>query len=124
MQNKESLSWQVDEVFYFHVILEPHLKHSGSMTGGKILFLAEIPVEAAKKTATNPEDEVALRQESERLAAELLPIAMTGHPWAEGEDVMRFSCHEVSQPSEDQTAHTADAEKNGVRLWLLEAKAE
>jgi hypothetical protein len=123
MQGKESQSWHADEVLYFHVTLEPHLKHSGSITGGRILFLAEIPVEAAKKTATNPEDEVALRQEAERLAAELLPIAMTGHPWEEGEDVMQFSCHEVPQPSGDQTAHTADAEKNGVRLWLLEAKA-
>ncbi len=29
----------VDEVLYFHVALQPHHKHSGSITGGRILFL-------------------------------------------------------------------------------------
>jgi hypothetical protein len=114
----------VDEVLYFHVALQPHHKHSGSITGGRFLFLAEVPVDAAKKTATNPDDEDALRQEAEHLAAELLPIAMTGHPREEGEDVMRFSCHAVPEPSEDLLEHTADAEKDGVRLWLLGAKVE
>jgi hypothetical protein len=42
----------------------------------------------------------------------------------EGEDVMRFSCHAVPEPSEDLLEHTADAEKDGVRLWLLGAKVE
>ena len=112
------------EVLYFHVALEPHLKHSGSITGGKILFLAEVPVDSAKKTATNSDDENALWQEAERLAAQLLPIAMTGHQRGAGEDVMRFSCHSVPQPSEDLLEHTADAEKDGVRLWLLGANME
>jgi hypothetical protein len=49
---------------------------------------------------------------------------MTGHPREEGEDVMRFSCHAVPEPSEDLLEHTADAEKDGVRLWLLGAKVE
>jgi hypothetical protein len=114
----------MDEAFYFHVALQPHHKHSGSITGGRILFLAEVLVDAAKKAATNPEDEEALQQEAKRLAEELLPIAMTGHPRAEGEDVMQFSCHSVPQPSVDVLEHTADAEKDGVRLWLLGAKGE
>ena len=113
----------MDELFYFHVALEPHLKHSGSITGGRILFLAEVPVDAAKRTATNT-DEDALRQEAERLAAELLSIAMAGHLREEGEDIMRFSCHAVPEPSEDLLEHPADAEKDGVRIWLLGAKTE
>lgn len=62
----------MEEALYFHVALQPHHKHSGSIAGGRILFLAEVPVDAAKKIVTNPEDEDALRQEAERLAAELL----------------------------------------------------
>jgi len=116
--------WHMGEVLFFHLALQPHHKHSGSITGGRILFLAEVPVDAAKKRATNPADEDALRQEAERLATELLPIAMTGHPRQEGEDVMRLSCHVVPQPSEDLLEHTADAEKDGVRLWLLGARDE
>jgi hypothetical protein len=114
----------VDEVLYFHVSLEPHHRHSGSITGGRILFLAEVPIGAAKKTATNPDDENAVRQEAESLAAELLPLAMTGHPREEGEDVMRFACHAIPPPSEDLLEHRADAEKGGVRLWLLGANIE
>ena len=49
---------------------------------------------------------------------------MTGHPRDEGEDVMRFSCHAIPQPSVDLLEYTADAEKDGVRLWLLGAKGE
>jgi hypothetical protein len=114
----------VDESLYFHIVLQPHHKHSGSITSGRILFLAEVPIDAAKKAATNPENEEVLRQEAKRLAEELLPIAMTGHPRTEGEDVMQFSCHSVPQPSADLLEHTADAEKDGVRLWLLGAKGE
>jgi hypothetical protein len=99
-------------------------KHTGSLAGGRILFLAAVPVDAAKKTATNADDEDALRQEAEHLAADLLPIAMTCHPREEGEDVMQVSCHAVPEPSEDLREHTADAEKDGVRLWLLGAKVE
>jgi hypothetical protein len=114
----------VDEALYFHVSLEPHHKHSGSIAGGKILFLAEIPLDTAKKTATDPEDAVAISREAERLAAELLPLAMTGQPRQEGEDVMRFSCHAIPQPSENTLDRGPDAEKNGVRLWLLGVKTE
>src|SRR4029077_13548754 len=96
----------VDEVLYFHVALQPHHKHSGSITGGRILFLAEVLVDAAKKDATNPEDEEAIQQEAKSLAQDVLPIAMTGHPRAEGEDVMQFSCHSVPQPSVDVLEHT------------------
>lgn len=114
----------MDEALYLHVTLEPHHKRSGSITGERILFLAEVPVEETKKTATNPDDESELSQEAERLAAELLPIAMSGQPREEGEDVMRFSCHAVPRPSEDLLTRRADAEKNGVRLWLLGTRVE
>jgi hypothetical protein len=114
--------WHTDDVLYFRVTLEPHHKHSGSITGGKILFLAQVPVDAARKTATDPEDRDAVLEEAERLAAELLPMAMTGHGPGEGEDSMRFSCYTVSRPSEDVLEHSADAEKDGVRLWLLGAE--
>ena len=114
----------MDEVLYFHVALTPHHKHTESITGGRILFLAEVPIDTAKKTAMNPDDEVVLGQEAMRLAAELLPIAMTGHRRESGEDVMRLTCHALPQPSEDLLEHTADAEKDGVRLWLLGAKAD
>jgi hypothetical protein len=67
------------EVLYFHITLEPHHKNSGLISGGRIIFLAEVPVDAAKKPATNPADEKALSQEAERLVVELLPIAMSGH---------------------------------------------
>jgi hypothetical protein len=114
----------MDEMLYFHVALEPHLKHSGSITGRRILFLAEVPVDMAKKSATKSEDEDALRQEAQRLAAELLPIAMTGHPRSKGEDVMRLTCHAIPRPSKDLLGHKSDAEKDGVRLWLLGSNAE
>ena len=83
----------MDETLYFHVALEPHLKHSGSITGRRILFLAEVPVDAAKKTATNPDDDDELRQVAQRLAAELLPIAMTGH-----REVGGGRCHATDLP--------------------------
>jgi hypothetical protein len=116
--------WDVDEAFYFHLTLEPHHKHSGSITGGKILLLAEVSVDAAKKTARNPGDEDSLSQEAEGLAADLVPIAMTGRPRGEGEDVMRFSCHAIPRPSENLLGRSPDAEKDSVRLWLLGAKVE
>jgi hypothetical protein len=122
MKGKGLRRWHTGDVLYFHVALEPHHKHSGSITGEKILFLAQVPVDAAKKTATNPDDRDAVRQEAERLTAALLPIAMTGHRTSEGEDPMRFSCYSISRPSEDILEHSADAEKDGVRLWLLGAK--
>jgi hypothetical protein len=124
LKREELRSWHVNEVLYFHVTLEPHHRHSGALAGGRILFLAEVPVNAAKRTVTKPDNEDALCEEAKRLAAELLPIAMTGHPREEGEDVMRFSCHAVPQPSLDLLEHKADAEKGGVRLWLLGSNVE
>jgi hypothetical protein len=122
MEGEELRTRQTNEALYFHVTLEPHYKHSGSMTGGKILFLAQVPVDAATKTATNLDNVGAIRQAAERLAADLLPIAMTGHRAKEGEDAMRSSCNSVSKPSEDMLERSADAEKDGVRLWLLGAE--
>jgi hypothetical protein len=31
--------WPMAECFYFHVTLQPHLKHSGTKTGRKIFCL-------------------------------------------------------------------------------------
>jgi hypothetical protein len=69
-----------------------------SASRSKMPFRVAVPADAAKKTATNPDDEDALRQEAEHLAAELLPIAMTGHPREEGKmscdfPAMRFPSH-------------------------------
>jgi hypothetical protein len=112
------------ETLYFHVTLEPHLKHSGFITGRRILFLAEVPVDTAKKKATNPDDDDQLRQVAQSLAAELLPIAMTGHARSEGEDVMRLNFHAIPKPSDDILGHKSDAAKDGVRLWLLGSNTE
>jgi len=89
------------EAFYLRVTLEPHRKHSGSTTGVTILFLAEVPMALAKHSSSNPDDEAALLREAERLAERLTPLAMTGHPRQEGEDVMRASFHAIPQPPED-----------------------
>jgi hypothetical protein len=112
------------EAFYLRLTLEPHRKHSGSTTGGTILFLAEVPMDLAKHSASNPDDEAALLRVAERLAERLPPIAMTGHPRQEGEDVMRASFHPIQQPPEDILERSADAEKDGVRLWLLGTNVE
>ena len=107
------------EAFYLNVSLEPHRKDSGSTTGKRILFLAEVPIEAAKQSATDPDDPTALFREAERLAERLTPLAMTGHPRQEGEDTLRASFQAIPQPPEDILERTADAVKGAVRLWLL-----
>ena len=112
------------EAFYFHVALEPHRKRSGSKTGRRILFLVEVPIDAAKKSATDPQDESALCQEAERLGRELAPIAMTGELRRGGEDLMEVSSCSIIEPSNDLLERTADAEKNGVRVWILGANVE
>ena len=112
------------ETYYLQVTLEPHHKHSGSTTGRRILFLAEVPIEVAKKSATNPDDEKALYQEAERLAGELAPIAMTGRCRQTGEDIMRTSYRAIPRPPYHILERTADAEQDGVRLWLLGANVE
>ena len=52
------------EAFYLRVTLEPHHKHSGSTTGGTILFLAEVPMALAKHSSSNPDDEAGLLREA------------------------------------------------------------
>jgi hypothetical protein len=112
------------EAFYFHVTLEPHKKRSGSKTGRRILFLVEVPIDTAKRSATDPQDERALCQEAERLSRELTPIAMTGELRHGGEDVMEVSSSSIVEPSNDLLERTADAEKDGVRVWILGANVE
>jgi hypothetical protein len=112
------------ESFYFHVTLEPHRKRSGSKTGRRILFLVEVPIEAAKKSAKDPQDESTLSQEAERLSRELAPLAMTGELRHGGEDLMETSSCSILEPSNDLLERTPDAEKNGVRVWILGANVE
>ena len=112
------------EAFYLRVTLEPHHRHSGSTTVGTILFLAEVPMALAKHSSSNPDDEAGLLREAERLVERLTPIAMTGRPRHEGEDVMRASFHAIPQPPEDILERSADAEKDGARVWLLGTNVE
>jgi hypothetical protein len=112
------------QTLYFHITLEPHHKHSGSRTGRQIRFLAEVPVSAAKKTARSPDDEQSIYEEAERLASNLTSMAMTGQPHQAGEDEMRISLHPIPRISDDLTDRQADAEKDGVRVWLLGADEE
>jgi hypothetical protein len=112
------------EAFYFHVALEPHHKHSGSKTGRRIFFLVEVPVESAKKKAAYPGDEDSLCQEAQRLARKLAPAAMRGAPIGKGEDVMEVTSHSLAQPSKAILQRAPDAERDGVRVWLLGADVE
>jgi hypothetical protein len=112
------------QTLYFHITLEPHHKHSGGRTGRRIRFVAEVPMSVAKKTASSPGDEQSTYEEAERLASSLTSLAMTGQPHQPGEDEMRISFHSVPRISEDLTQRRADAEKDGVRLWLLGADLE
>jgi hypothetical protein len=112
------------EPFYFHVTLEPHKRRSGSKTGRRILFLVEVPIEAAKNSAKDPQDDSALCQEAERLSKELAPMAMTGELRHGGEDLMEISSCSIVEPSIDLLERTADTERNGVRVWLLGANVE
>jgi hypothetical protein len=66
----------------------------------------------------------ALFQEAERLSRELTPMAMTGRLRQQGEDLMEISSCSIAKPSEDLLARTPDAEKNGVRVWILGANIE
>ena len=112
------------QMLYFHITLEPHHKHSGSRTGRQIRFLAEVPESAAKKTARSPDDEQSTHEEAVRLASNLTSIAMTGQLHQPGEDEMRVSLHSIPKISDDLAERRADAEKDGVRVWLLGADAE
>jgi hypothetical protein len=109
------------QTFYFHIALEPHHKRSGARTGRKISFIAEVPVTAAKKTARSPDDEQSVYEEAERLAADLTSMAMTGQQHQPGEDEMRVSVHAIPEIAKEMDERRADAEKDGVRVWLLGA---
>ena len=108
------------ECFYFHVTLEPHLKHSGAKTGRKIFFLVEVPRALARAAAGEPGDELGLRQSAQQLAGELAPVAMRGKPCAPGEDAMAVSC-QLSHPRPDLLERVPDAVRNGARAWLIGA---
>jgi hypothetical protein len=112
------------QVLYFQVTLEPHHRHSGRKTGRKISFLAEVPVSVAKATAKSPDDEQSICQEAERLAADLTSMAMTGRGHQPGEDPMQVSFHSIPRIARDLTDRQSDAEKDGVRVWLLGAEME
>ena len=107
------------QTLYFQITLEPHHKHSGRRTGSRIRFLAEVPESVAKKTAKSPDDEQSTFEEAERLAGNLTSVAMTGHPRHPGEDEMQVSFHSIPRMSDHLTDRRADAEKDGVRVWLL-----
>jgi hypothetical protein len=112
------------QTLYFHITLEPHHKHFGQKAGRRIRFLAEVPVSVAKKTARSPDDEQSTFEEAERLASNLLSMAMTGQSHQPGEDEMQVSFHSIPRMSDDLTDRRADAEKDSVRVWLLGADVE
>ena len=109
---------------YFQITLQPHLKHSGLETGRKILFLAEVPVNIAKEASEAPEDERVVYESAERLAAKLTCLAMTGEAAQPGEDEMRISFDSMPGMPEDVEQRHPDAEKDGVRIWLIGARPE
>ena len=112
------------QALYLEITLEPHLKRSGLATGRKILFLAEVPISIAKESAEAPEDEGAVYEAAERLAANLTCMAMTGARHQLGEDDMRVSFHSLPRMSNDLKERHPDAEKDGVRVWLIGAHPE
>jgi hypothetical protein len=112
------------QALYFQITLEPHLKRSGAATGRKILFLAEVPVNSAKEVSEASEDERMVFETAERLAADLTCMAMTGEPPQPGEDEMRISFDSMSGMSDDVRQRRPDAEKAGVRIWLVGARPE
>ena len=109
---------------YFQITLEPHLKRSGLETGRTILFLADVPVDIAKEASEAPEDDRMVYETAERLAANLTCMAMTGESAQPGEDEMRISFDSMSRMPEDVTQRHPDAEKDGVRIWLIGARPE
>jgi hypothetical protein len=109
---------------YFQITLEPHLKHSGLATGRKIIFLAEVPVKTAREASEAPEDDRMVYETAERLAANLTCMAMTGESAQPGEDEMRISFRSISGMSYDVMQRHPDAEKDGVRIWLIGARPE
>ena len=112
------------QALYFEIALEPHLKRSGRATGRKIPFLAEVPINIAKEAAEAPDDDRAVYVTAERLAANLTCMAMTGARHQFGEDDMRVSFLSLPRMSNDLKERHPDAEKDGVRVWLIGARPE
>src|ERR1700678_3066638 len=112
----------MSQALYFQITLEPHLKRSGLATGRKILFLAEVPVDLAKEASGAPEDDRVAFEAAERLAGNLTCLAMTGESSQPGEDEMRISFRSTSGMSDDAKERQPDAEKDGVRIWLVGAR--
>jgi hypothetical protein len=56
--------------------------------------------------------------------ADLTSAAMTGQSHQPGEDEMRVSFHAIPNMSKEMIERRPDAEKDGVRLWLLGANAD
>jgi hypothetical protein len=94
------------------------------VTGRKILFLADVPVDAARAASEAPDDNQKVHETAERLAANLTCMAVTGEAGQPGEDEMRISSHSRSRMSNDVTERHPDAEKDGVRVWLVGAQPE
>jgi hypothetical protein len=112
------------QALFFEITLEPHLKRSGLATGRRILFLAEVPINTAKEASKAPDDDGAVYEAAERLAANLTCTAMTGASHQLGEDEMRVSFHSLPRMSDDLKERHPDAEKDGVRVWLIGARPE
>jgi len=112
------------QVLYFEITLEPHLKRSGLATGRRILFLAEVPINIAKEAAETPDDDGSVYEAAERLAENLTCMAMTGAKHQLGEDDMQVSFHSLPRMSNDLKERHPDAEKDGVRVWLIGARPQ
>ena len=83
-----------------------------------------MPLDAARAVAESSNDEQLLLEEAKGLAAALTSIAMTGQRRQPGEDEMQISFHSIPVMARDLTDRQADAEKDGVRLWLLGADVD
>jgi hypothetical protein len=114
----------MSEAIYFHLILEPHYKHSGKPTGRRISFLAEVPLDAARAVAKSSDNEQLVLERAKGLAAALTSVAMTGERHQPGEDEMQISFHSIPVMARELRNRQADAEKDGVRLWLLGANVD
>jgi hypothetical protein len=112
------------EAYYFQLTLRPHRKRSLSKTGRSILFLVAVPKAAAERSVSGAQDELTLRQAAERLARELAPLAMTGRRQRAGEDRMEISVTSIAEPAKDLLERAVDAERDGVRVWMLGANVD
>jgi hypothetical protein len=109
------------DALYLNILLEPHHLRTGNRTGRKIRFLAEVPIAAVEHAAFPSES---IQTTAERLAGELTSLAMRGESHQRGEDTMQMSFETVPRFTQDQIAHQPDAEKDGVRVWLIGADTD